>query len=79
MKALANVVAVAWALAVFVLLTGCAPSLHPCVIDYEKAGDCPGCTAEQIEARIAKVDEVCGHMLLGGGDQAGIGGAGGAQ
>jgi hypothetical protein len=60
----------------FVVLTavlgGCAPSLHPCAIDYEKAGDCPGCTEAEIEARIAKVDGVCGHMLLGGG------GAGGA-
>jgi hypothetical protein len=67
-KPLANLTAAAWAVALFVMLGGaCGPAQHPCVLDYEKAGDCPECTAEQIEARIAKVDEVCAHQLLGHG------------
>ena len=43
---------------------GCGPAQHPCVTAYEKAGECPECSADEIEARIAAVDESCAHMLL---------------
>ncbi len=54
-------------LVLFAAFVACAPSQHPCVTDYEKAGDCPECTEEEIEARVKKVDETCGYQLLGGG------------
>lgn len=45
------------------LLASCAPSLSPCAMAYKKAGECPECTAAEIEARIAEVDKDCAHLL----------------
>ena len=44
-------------------LLGCAPSLHPCAVAYRKAGECPECSAEEIEARVRAVDVECDHMV----------------
>lgn len=46
---------------------GCAPSLHPCAVAYRKAGECPECSADEIEARVAAVDLECGHLVNGAG------------
>ncbi len=43
---------------------GCGPSQHPCVGAYEKAGECPECSEEEIRARVKEVDATCEHMLL---------------
>jgi hypothetical protein len=45
---------------------GCA-SVSPCALAYEKAGECPECSAAEIEARVAAVDVDCKHLVLPSG------------